>query len=167
MEGSPPAGDQPQQPVPSVPPPRTAAVPAEKPPGAPGLAVAGFVLGLCGLVLTLSIFCWFIGLPAAIVGTVLSAIGLRQAGDRGAPRGLAIAGLSCGIVALALGIAVVLLVIFANLSTGIDEFDDGGDTPGRPAVVAPLLALVWGGGSAYSPRTLITSRFGRRPSNSV
>jgi hypothetical protein len=154
--------------VPSTPPPPAVAVPAERPPGAPGLAVAGFIVALCGLVLTLTVFCWFIGLPAAIVGTVLSAVGLRQANDRGAPRGLAVAGLTCGIVALALGIAVVLLVIFANLTTGIDEFDDGGgDMPGRPAVVAPLLALVSVGGSAYSPRTLITSRFGRRPSNSV
>jgi len=135
-------GPQAQGGLPPPPPPATV-VAAEKP-GAPGLAVAGFVVGLCGLVFTLSVFCWFIGLPAAVVGTVLSAIGLRQASDRGAPRGLAIAGLTCGVIALAIGIAIVLLVIFANLSTGIDEFDGGGGTGGTPAIVAPLLAAVLG-----------------------
>jgi hypothetical protein len=110
-----------------------------KRPGPPGLAVAGFVVGVCGLVFTLSVFCWFIGLPAAVVGTVLSAVGLRQASDRGAPRGLAITGLTCGIIALAIGVTVMLLVIFANLSTGIDEFDDGGGTNATPAIVAPIL----------------------------
>jgi hypothetical protein len=140
MEGSEPASGPPQGPPRQpAPPPPAVVVPAQQP-GAPGLAVAGFVVGLCGLVFTLSVFCWFIGLPAAVVGTVLSAVGLRQANDRGAPRGLAIAGLTCGIIALGLGIAVVLLVIFANLSTGIDEFDGGGGSQGRPAIVAPLLA---------------------------
>jgi len=92
----------PEQPA-AVPPP-----PAAEQPGPPGLAIAGFVCGVVGLVLSAIVVCFFIGGPVAIVGVVLSAIGFRQANERGAKRGLAIAGLVCGIIGvlIALGITI-------------------------------------------------------------
>jgi hypothetical protein len=55
-----------------------------------GLATAGFVCALCGLIP-------FVGLVMAILGIVLSSLGLREAGRSGNGRGLAIAGLIIGI----------------------------------------------------------------------
>lgn len=66
------------------------------PPGN-GLGVAGFVTGLLGLVL-----CWVpaFGIILAILGVVLSGVGIAVGKKKGAPVGLAIAGLVCGIVAV-------------------------------------------------------------------
>ncbi|HEX2073735.1 MAG TPA: DUF4190 domain-containing protein [Geodermatophilus sp.] len=60
-----------------------------------GLGIAGFVTGLCGLVLF-----WvpFVGMVLAGVGVVLSAIGMSQGRRTGAPTGLAVAGLVLGIL---------------------------------------------------------------------
>ncbi|WP_436492153.1 DUF4190 domain-containing protein [Actinokineospora sp. HUAS TT18] len=70
-----------------------------------GLGTAGFVTGLIGLILF-----WvpLIGLVLAIIGVSLSGVGLAKA-NRGEAnnKGLAIAGLVCGTVAL-----VILLIAF-------------------------------------------------------
>lgn len=62
-----------------------------------GLGIAGFVTGLAGL-----LFCWVpvFGLILAGCGVVLSAVGMSQSTRTGANKGLAIAGLVLGIVAL-------------------------------------------------------------------
>ena len=77
--------------------------PSAPPPGPPqsiGLSVASMVLGIISLV----IFCfWYISIPLAIIAIVLGVIGMKSGG-----KGMAIAGLVCGIVTIAL---VVLLLI--------------------------------------------------------
>lgn len=71
-----------------------------------GMAIAGFVLGVLSL-LGLSIIA---GIPAII----FSAIGLRKANREGRPhRGLAIAGLVCGIISVALLLLLVLILAAA------------------------------------------------------
>jgi hypothetical protein len=86
--------------------------PASKP-GQPGIGIAGFVCGLVGLILSLTVICWFIGLPLAIIGTVLGVLGIRQANESGAPKGLSMAGMICGIVGIVAGVIITVLVALA------------------------------------------------------
>jgi len=88
----------------------------QQPPGN-GLAVAGMVLGIIGLVL-----CWIpiVGGLCAIVGIILGALGMGRAkkiGGKG--KGLALAGLVCGIVGVVLGIA-----FFVMMMRTVSAFDD-------------------------------------------
>ena len=83
------------------------------PPHAPstnGLSVAGFVTGLCGLVLF-----WVpvLGVIVAATGVTLSAVGLAQGKANGRPTGLAIAGLVLGI----LGVLAFFLIMVSVLSS--------------------------------------------------
>ncbi len=76
-----------------------------------GMAVAGFVLALCSVVLfwfpAVNFLCW-------VLGIVFSAIGLKRANDHGLPnRGLAIAGL---VVALVPGTLLILFALLAILA---------------------------------------------------
>lgn len=76
-----------------------------------GLAVAGMVCGICGLVF----FCLY-GIPG-LVGLVLSLVALKQIGDsQGAlkGRGMAIAGAVTGGLSVLMGILLVIAVIADN-----------------------------------------------------
>ncbi|HEX2015767.1 MAG TPA: DUF4190 domain-containing protein [Solirubrobacteraceae bacterium] len=102
-------------PPPSSPPP--AAPPSFQPAssggsGQPGIAIAGFVCGLLGLLLS---WCVFLGIPLSIIGIVLSITGRNRARERGVGTGMATAGLVCGVIGLVL--ALLLLAIgIANTS---------------------------------------------------
>jgi NADH:ubiquinone oxidoreductase subunit 6 (subunit J) len=114
--------------------PAAAPPPGAQQPGAPGLAIAGFVCGLVGLVLSAIIICFFIGGPVALVGVVLSAIGLRQANERGAKRGLAIAGLVCGIIGVLIALVVTIIAIASD-----DSSDTDFDFETSATVILPLM----------------------------
>jgi hypothetical protein len=72
-----------------------------------GLGVAGFVTGLCGLVLF-----WVpvLGVILAAVGVVLSAVGLSQLKKTGGPTGLAVAGLALGILGVLAFVGLIVMV---------------------------------------------------------
>jgi len=70
-----------------------------------GLAIAGFVLGIVSLVADLTFVLWFVGIVAAIVGIVLSALGRRSFSYKH----LAMWGLVLSIIALALPVLLFLL----------------------------------------------------------
>jgi hypothetical protein len=73
-----------------------------------GLGITGMVLGIVSLVL----FCFlYVSIPCAIIGAVLSGVGLKKAKDAGMKNGMAVAGLVCSLIAL--GICVVYWVIVA------------------------------------------------------
>jgi hypothetical protein len=101
--------------------PQGYAAPAPQPYGYPaapqapgnGLGVAGFVTGLVGLVL-----CWvpWFGMILGLVGVVLGGIGISQGKKKGAPTGLAIAGLVCGVLAVLVWL-VLLAVVFSVASS--------------------------------------------------
>jgi hypothetical protein len=81
------------------------AYPAQQTPSNNGLCVAGFVTGLCGLVLF-----WvpLLGLVLAGTGVVLSGVGMSQGRDARRPIGLGVAGLVLGILGvLAFGLLLV------------------------------------------------------------
>jgi len=88
-----------------------------------GLATAGFVLGLLGLlgsfIPVLNIGAMVIG----VVGAVLAAVGLAKAKKSGAGKGLAMSGLILGLLALIIGI--VVNVAFANaVNNATDDVTD-------------------------------------------
>ncbi len=92
MTSAPPLGQVPQ--------------PAAKPGN--GLAVAGLILGIAGIVL----FClWYLALPCAIVGLILSIMAKKKAQETGSGAGMAKAGLILCVIALALDILIVILVL--------------------------------------------------------
>jgi hypothetical protein len=118
---------------PTPPPPPPPPAPAQQQPGAPGIAIAGFVCGLVGMILTIIIICFFIGAPLALVGVVLSAIGMKQANETGAKKGLAIAGLVCGIIGVLLGILFTIIAITDDSSDVDFDFES--------SVVLPALFM--------------------------
>lgn len=78
-----------------------------------GLGTAGFVLGLLGLV-----FFWipFLGISLAILGVIMSGVGISSGKKTGSGTGLAIAGLVLGLVAL---IPIIAIISFGSGSISI------------------------------------------------
>ena len=84
-------------------------VPSNQPQQSSGLAVASLVLGIISLVL----FCvWYVSIPCAIIAIVMGAIAKGKAarGEAGG-KGMATAGLVCGIIAIIIDVIVVILVL--------------------------------------------------------
>ncbi|HEY0890266.1 MAG TPA: DUF5067 domain-containing protein [Nocardioides sp.] len=101
------------------------------PQGSNGLATAGFVLGLLG-VLT----CWIpilnvLGILLGILGVVLAAVGFAKSRKVGTGKGLSIAGIVLGTLAVLL--AVLINVAF---SQAVDEALDGDDADVPSSTVA-------------------------------
>ena len=68
-----------------------------------GLSVTSMVLGIISAV----IFCiWFISMPLAILAIIFGAVGMSKGG-----KGMAIAGMVCGIAAIALFLIFFLLAL--------------------------------------------------------
>ena len=167
VPASPPPGEPPRPASP--PPPSGGFGPAAQPPGN-GIAVAGFVLGLAALILLL----FSIGLlsPLTLVlgvtGFVLGLVGKRRV-DRGATargRGLAIAGLTLGLIAAVLSLLAVALFTIGLASGGTG---DSRDIDGAEATVKEYLgAMVEGEGDdacevlAAGPRRQLASGPGSR-----
>jgi len=71
-----------------------------------GLATAGFVLGLIGLLGSFIPLINIVGIVIGVVGAVLAAVGLAKAKKSGVGKGLAMSGLILGLLALIIGIIV-------------------------------------------------------------
>ena len=71
-----------------------------------GLAIAGFIFGLIGVLTSLLLF----GALFCIPGIILSAVGMHRSGARGR-KGLTIAGLVLSII----GVVVAVTILVANL----------------------------------------------------
>jgi len=85
------------------------------PPANPGkgLSIAGLVLGIVGLALVCA---WYIGIPCAVVGLILSILGKKKSKAAGAPTGMATAGMVLSIIALAVLIVVAILVAVVGVA---------------------------------------------------
>jgi len=88
------------------------------------MAIAGMVCGIAGAVISITPCMWMIGIAPDIVGIVLSAIAFKSAkAGKTAGRGMAKAGLICGIV------GVVLWFVSMNvLNDAVDEFNGAMDS---------------------------------------
>ncbi len=75
-----------------------------------GLGIAGMVLGICSIVFSCL---WYFGLPCAIVGLVLSAVGYSKAKKVNMKNSMALAGIVLSAISLALDILVA--TVFASI----------------------------------------------------
>ena len=76
------------------------------------MAIAGFVTGLLGLLLSIVPILFYAGIVLDVVGIVLGAIGRSRAEEPGVPhRGLATAGIVLGIVGLVVFIAWIAFIL--------------------------------------------------------
>ena len=82
------------------------------------MAIAGLVLGIVGIVFTFIPGINLIGIIAAIIGIILSAIAMKQQPDK---KGMAVAGLVLSIIALVIWVIAVLIVgmLFAGVATSL------------------------------------------------
>jgi len=81
-----------------------------------GMSIAGMVLGIIGLA-----FCWlstlFFPIACAIVGLILSVIGMRKSKEAGFPTGMATAGLVCSVVSLGINASCIICYLGAVATT--------------------------------------------------
>jgi hypothetical protein len=79
-----------------------------------GGAVASMVLGIVSLVI------WYVGIVTGIIGLALGATALKQVQPNGPKRGrgMAIAGITCSIIALALWLFVLIVAI--SVASSVD-----------------------------------------------
>lgn len=107
-----------------------------------GLGVAALVLGILSFVVAFIPCIGFFALFTALIAIVLGAIGLSQASKDNSPKGLMLAGLIIGVIALFISIAQVVLLAGLSDKAGffeekfeevidefgkdvLDEFEDG------------------------------------------
>jgi uncharacterized membrane protein len=84
-----------------------------------GLAIAGMIIGICGAVLSITPCLWMVGIAPDIVGIVLSAIALNKVKKgTGGGKGMAIAGLVCGIIGI-----VLWFIAMAMFGKAVSDFD--------------------------------------------
>ncbi len=76
---------------------------------AKGLSIGAMVFGILGVVFSWLPFVVYIAFPCAIVGIVMAAIAMKKIkeGSEGS-KGMAIAGLVCGIVGCAFGLPMLI-----------------------------------------------------------
>lgn len=88
-----------------------------------GMAITGMVLGIVGAVTAL----FYVGIVIGIVGLIFSIIALRAVGRREAGgRGMAVTGLVTSIVAIIIGAAeIVFLVWFVSGAVNCSQYDPG------------------------------------------
>lgn len=158
-----------QSPPPAAPPPPTGG-PPPPPSGEPpregktrdnGIAVAGLIVALGSLILSIIV----IGGISAIVALVLSVIGLRRSRTIGQGKGAAIGGIGLSLLAIAASSMTVVLLISAfnsreeTIRDGIITTSNNEDFPPQDDLDAVECSTSSGGGSALATVT-ITNRSG-------
>jgi len=94
-----------------------------------GLSIAGMVLGIVGLVFSLGGCTALVGIICGVVGIILSGIAFKKCGEgTQGGKGMAIAGLATGIIAVLYGIYVFMVV--AAVVNEIDKYNDFYDSYG-------------------------------------
>ncbi|MFH8222670.1 DUF4190 domain-containing protein [Streptomyces sp. NPDC018057] len=87
-----------------------------------GMGTTGLVLGIIGVVCSLTFFLWFFGIVLGILGIIFGAIGRGKA-NRGEAtnKGAATGGLVCGIIATVV-LPLLGLLIFASIMGSASTF---------------------------------------------
>jgi hypothetical protein len=129
--------------------------------GSNGLATAGFVLGLLGLLASWIPVLNIVGLILGVLGAVLAAVGLAKSKRIGVGKGLAITGLVLGVLAVI--IAIIINVAF------VKAVDEAVKTTTNTSVQAPAGSNGKGASSDNAPagKELGTSRDNPAPMGSA
>lgn len=88
--------------------------------GSNGLATAGFVLGLLGLLSSWIPFLNIVGIILGVIGVVLASVGLAKSKKVNAGKGLAIAGIVLGVLAVIFAVLVNAVFVSA-VDKAVDE----------------------------------------------
>jgi hypothetical protein len=127
--------------APQPPAPQPAA-PVGGPPAAnpgKGLGIAGMILGIIGLVL---LCVWYIGVPCAIVGLILSIMGRKKSKAANAPTGMATAGMVLSLIALGILILFALVGAAILAALGIGAATVASQMPNQPGTLVDPLRLL-------------------------
>ena len=93
------------------------------------LGIAGMILGIVAIIVSfVPCFGWW-AVVLAVVGVVLSAISMTQAQKAGAPKGMAIAGLICSILAIVIG-SVWIYLITKGATMAVDQMKEAMEQSG-------------------------------------
>jgi hypothetical protein len=93
------------------------APPAQAQPQGNGIAIAGMVCGIVGLVL---FFLGIFGMIVALLGIIFGAVGLAKSKRVGRGKGAAMAGLICGVLGIIAGVLFYVVIINA-ITKGLGE----------------------------------------------
>ncbi|MDO9000741.1 MAG: DUF4190 domain-containing protein [Bacteroidota bacterium] len=94
-----------------------------------GLGIAGMILGILAIIVSfVPCFGWW-AIVLAVVGVILSAVSLSQAKKANAPKGMAIAGLICSILAIIIG-SIWIFIITKAVTEGAGMFKDAMEKSG-------------------------------------
>ncbi|MEW2295888.1 DUF4190 domain-containing protein [Streptomyces sp. NPDC006743] len=87
-----------------------------------GMGTTGLVLGIIGVVCSLTFFLWFFGIILGILGIIFGAIGRGKA-NRGEAtnKGAATGGLVCGIIATVV-LPLLGILVFASIMSSASTF---------------------------------------------
>ncbi len=86
-----------------------------------GMAVAGMVLGIVGLVFSfIPCLGWFLGIVLAVLGVIFSAIGLSQSGKSGQGKNMAVTGLILSILTI-IWIPAYWFLIVSMFAKGVND----------------------------------------------
>ncbi|MBL7912241.1 MAG: DUF4190 domain-containing protein [Bacteroidia bacterium] len=94
-----------------------------------GLGIAGMILGILAIIVSfVPCFGWW-AIVLAVVGLILSAVSMAQAKKANAPKGMAIAGLICSILAIIIG-SIWIFVIAKAVTEGGSMFKEAMEKSG-------------------------------------
>jgi amino acid transporter len=84
-----------------------------------GLAIAGMVLGIIGIVISFTPCLWMVGIVPVLVGLILSFIALRRVkAGKASGRGMAMGGLICSIIGI-----VVWFIAMSILGKAVSDVE--------------------------------------------
>lgn len=92
-----------------------------------GMGIAGLVLGILAAIFSLIPCVGMWAIIPGIIGVILSALSMKQVGDGGS-KGMAIGGLICSIIGIAIACYWLYVVYFAAgaVVNAVEEFDKAG-----------------------------------------
>jgi hypothetical protein len=107
-----------------------------------GLAVAALVLGVASLVAAVSFVLFPLALLGGLVAAILGGIAVSRGRARGANSGQAIAGIVCGVIALAIAVVYAVRVgtFVADNTSVFTTFDNCIARAGNRSAVANCIA---------------------------
>ncbi|MCW3075739.1 MAG: hypothetical protein JWO32_348 [Bacteroidetes bacterium] len=93
-----------------------------------GMGIAGLVLGILAAIFSLIPCVGMWAIIPGIIGVILSALSMKQATEAGGSKGMAIGGLICSIVGIAIACYWLYVVYFAAgaVVNAVEEFDKSG-----------------------------------------